>query len=604
MSSTNDARGVYLPGLDGLRAFSVLVVVAFHCGVIDGGWIGVDVFFGISGFLITGLLVAEHRREGRISLGAFWMRRIRRLVPALITLLALVAALVWLDQVEVRARDVWGALTYSTNWVHIIGGVSYWDHFSAPDPLRHLWSLAIEEQFYVVWPVVVAIVLRKHSRATLMRIAAAGAALSAIVQIVGINAGLSVDRVYQGTDTRAVAFLLGALIACGGWPPRAPRVNPRVISAIALAVLVPAAIWLPGDRTWVFSGALIVVSAAGALAVWTSATSASRVLSWPPLRAIGRWSYGIYLFHWPLAVSGRVLSMSTPARFIVVTTLATLMAALSYRFIESPVRHRRWSHRAMTAAFAAAVVIVVATLASSSGAAPALDTTVTLAPQSSQSVSDATDTSSPVDARRVMVFGDSVPAVAADELRDVADQLGLEIEVRADPGCVPSEDKRDQYGKPECVDFLKGTGSRAAEIGADVVVIWWGGTGKGFVEHGVPYYFCDAAAYDITRERIRRLVAYFDGDGRDADPTVILVSPVPRTDIGAEDAAGTECEITAYHDVAAELGLDVVDLRDTVCPSYPDDCDRVRRYDGLHYNGESATMVARVILDEVVATAG
>ena len=133
-----DRTAPYLPGLDGLRALSVLVVVAFHSGVIEGGWIGVDVFFGISGFLITGLMVAEHERNGSVALGAFWMRRLRRLVPALIVLLGLVAVLVQINQLDVTARNIWGALTYSTNWVHIFGGTSYWDQFATPDPLRHL----------------------------------------------------------------------------------------------------------------------------------------------------------------------------------------------------------------------------------------------------------------------------------------------------------------------------------------------------------------------------------------------------------------------------------------------------------------------------------
>ena len=159
-----DRTAPYLPGLDGLRALSVLVVVAFHSGVIEGGWIGVDVFFGISGFLITGLMVAEHNRNGNVALGAFWMRRLRRLVPALIVLLGLVAALVQFNQVEVTARNIWGALTYSTNWVHIFGGTSYWDQFATPDPLRHLWSLAIEEQFYVVWPIVAWYVLKRREK--------------------------------------------------------------------------------------------------------------------------------------------------------------------------------------------------------------------------------------------------------------------------------------------------------------------------------------------------------------------------------------------------------------------------------------------------------
>ena len=582
-----DHSAPYLPGLDGLRALSVLVVVAFHSGVIEGGWIGVDVFFGISGFLITGLMVAENQRNGRVALGAFWMRRIRRLVPALIVLLGLVAVLVQLNQVEVTARNIWGALTYSTNWVHIFGGTSYWDHFATPDPLRHLWSLAIEEQFYVVWPIVAWYVLKRRPPSTLGKVALVGAGVSALVQVIGIHAGLSIDRVYQGTDTRAVAFLIGAAIATRGWPPRKLVMPSWLLPAFSLVVLVPAAIWLSGDRSWVFSGPLIVISLAGIAAVVYSTTQTNQLLSSPALRLIGRWSYGIYLFHWPLVVSQKFDDLNCVVRFLVVTAISIVLSGLSYRFIESPIRNRRLPRLSMLPVAAIAVAIVVVSLVVSTPTAPALDVEVTLAPRPT------TVDSVPGDLPpRVMVFGDSVPAVAADELQAEAESRGVEIEVRADPGCVPSEDKKDQYGKPECVTFLQGTRARAQELDIDTAVIWWGGTGVGFVEHGTPYYFCEANAQQLTRDRIRRLVAYFDGVTTD----IILVAPVPRLDQTAKDVDGTECEIVAYDDVAAELGIKVVQLRDDVCPSYPDDCDRIFRYDGLHYNGEPATQVAQIIL--------
>ena len=582
-----DHSAPYLPGLDGLRALSVLVVVAFHSGVIDGGWIGVDVFFGISGFLITGLMVAEHERTGAVALGAFWMRRIRRLVPALIVLLGLIALLVQFNQVEVTARNIWGALTYSTNWVHIFGGTSYWDHFATPDPLRHLWSLAIEEQFYVVWPIVAWYVLKRCPPSMLGKVALFGAGVSALVQVVGIHAGLSIDRVYQGTDTRAVAFLIGAAIATRGWPPQKFALPSWLLPAFSVVVLVPAAIWLPGDRDWVFSGPLIVISLAGIAAVVYSTTQSNRFLSSPALRLIGRWSYGIYLFHWPLVISQKFDDLNSGVRFVVVTVLSIALAGLSYQFIESPIRHRRIPRIGLLPVALVAVSIVVVSLIVSTPTAPALNTEVTLAPRPTSV--DSIPIEQP---QRVMVFGDSVPAVAADELQAEAELLGVEIEVRADPGCVPSEDKKDQYGKPECVTFLQGTPARAQELDIDTAIIWWGGTGVGFVEHGTPYYFCDADAQQITRDRIRRLVAYFDG----VATNIILVAPVPRLDQTAKDVEGTECEIVAYDDVGAELGIKVVHLRDDVCPSYPNDCERIFRYDGLHYNGEPAAQVAKILL--------
>ncbi|MEY3618040.1 MAG: hypothetical protein RL726_738 [Actinomycetota bacterium] len=577
---------VHLPGLDGLRALSVLFVVAFHTGLIDGGWIGVDVFFAISGFLITGLMVAEHEHTGTVALGAFWGRRFRRLIPALFVLFALIVVLVRLDQVAVASRDVWGALTYSTNWVHIVGGSGYWDQFAAPDPLRHLWSLAIEEQFYLVWPVVAWFVLRRHDASALGRVAIAGAVVSAVVQVVGIHGGLSIDRVYQGTDTRAVAFLIGAALASRGWPPARPRTLSRVVASACAIPLLGAALWMPGDRDWVFSGPLIVVSVLGSVVVLLSATGESRWLALSPMRAVGRWSYGIYLFHWPLAVSNRFLRLPDFGRFVAVVLISIALAALSHRFVESPIRHRRVRRVFLVPASALAVAITVATFSVTASAEPAIVTDVTLAPR------PATTEPTTSLSTRVMVFGDSLPAVAADELRDEALARGLEIDVHADPGCVPSEDERDQYGKPECITFLRGVRQRAIDLDIDIVVVWWGGTGIGFVEQGVAHDFCAPESATITRDRIRRLISYFDG----VVDSVVLVAPVPRTDIGAADAAGTECEIGAYRDVAFELSTTLVTLRDDVCPSYPDDCERIARYDGLHYDDEAARTVAGIIL--------
>lgn len=360
-----------------------------------------------------------------------------------------------------------------------------------------------------------------------------------------------------------------------------------LLPTFSLVVLVPAAIWLPGDRNWVFSGPLIVISLAGIAAVLYSTTQSNRLLSSPALRLIGRWSYGIYLFHWPLVVSHKFDNLNSGVRFVVVTALSIALAGLSYRIVESPIRNRRLPRLSMLPVALVAVSIVVVSLVVSTPTAPALNVEVTLAPRPT------TVDSVPIELpQRVMVFGDSLPAVAADELQAEAQALGVEIEVRADPGCVPSEDKKDQYGKPECVTFLQGTPARAQELDVDTAIIWWGGTGVGFVEHGTPYFFCEDNAQQLTRDRIRRLVAYFDG----VTTNIILVAPVPRLDQTAKDVEGTECEIVAYDDVGAELGIKVVHLRDDVCPSYPDDCERIFRYDGLHYNGEPAAQVAKILL--------
>jgi peptidoglycan/LPS O-acetylase OafA/YrhL len=559
--------------------------VAFHAGLIDGGWIGVDVFFCISGFLITGLLVSEHERSGRVALGAFWLRRFRRLVPALVLLLALVSVLAWSGQVDLRSDSVWGALTYSTNWVHVVSGTSYWDQFASPDPLRHLWSLAIEEQFYIVWPVVAFVVLRRSTPHALRVVALSGAAISALVQIIGIHVGWSIDRVYQGTDTRSVAFLLGAALATRGWPPRTPRRFGRLVEGLGYLVCGTCAVLMPGDRTWIFSGPLLGVSLAGLALVHHSSTTSDRLLDARWTRAIGRWSYGIYLFHWPLVASDGLRDASSVVRFIVVSVAAVGLAALSHRFVETPIRVGRLPKGVWYAATFGAAVVVVGVVVSTESEGPVMNTSVTLAPL------EPSDGSSPGD-MRVMVFGDSVPAVAADELRSVFDSEGFDIDVYADPGCVPSPDERDQFGKPECVEFLRGARERATSLSIDTVVVWWGGTGAEFSWHGSDLSFCDSSSQDEVYERINMLVGNFDG----VVETVILVAPVPRVDIGRVDSQGTQCEIRAYEEVGRNRGIEVVRLVDAVCPSYPQDCDRIHRYDGLHFDGDAAREVAGIIL--------
>ncbi len=575
----------HLPGLDGLRALSVLAVVAFHSGLIDGGWVGVDVFFAISGFLITGLIVAERERTGTVDLTAFWRRRFRRLVPALLVLLGLVALLALIDQVDVEARNVWGALTYTTNWVHIVGGASYWDAFAAPDPLRHLWSLAIEEQFYVVWPVVAWFALRHRSARVLSRVALVLAGMSAAVQMIGTASGLSIDRVYQGTDTRAVAFLLGAALACRGWPPPVVRTRTlvRLLPVVGYCGFVAASLWLPGDRRWVFGGPLIGMSVVGVALVVHSATKSDRLLDSRILRAVGRWSYGIYLFHWPLVVCDVGEEWSAIVRFIVVSVISVALAAISYRFVEMPIRRGGVSRRALVPAAIVSTSIVVGALATTESAAPAIDTSVTLAPSSE-----------PITRPRVMVFGDSVPAVAADEIGVVAESMGIDVDVYADPGCVPSEDLRDQYGKSECLTFLREVRARAERLDIDTVVVWWGGTGSWFSWQGIEQRFCAPESQSAVRERIENLIGYFIGV---AD--VVLVAPVPRTDLGPDGAAGTRCDEEAHDTIGRERGIAVVKLSEWVCPEYPDDCERIVRYDGLHYDGESAREVARIILQAV-----
>jgi peptidoglycan/LPS O-acetylase OafA/YrhL len=330
----------------------VISVLLYHTGVLRGGWIGVDTFFVLSGYLITSLLVAEHDRTGGLSLRAFWGRRARRLLPALFLLLAGIGLFgVLVASAEARTvirQDVWGALTYSSNWVDIIRGAGYWQTFAQPSPLAHVWSLAIEEQFYLVWPLVAWWALRRGGAPRLAKVAGLGAVALVAWAVSLAWAGASVDRLYLGTDTRAPALLIGATLGAlrvGTARPELRRVA-HVAGPIGLALLVWAACALDGRDPDVYRGALLGVSLAGALAVVGASQVDSgwfgRVLGWRPLCVIGLLSYGIYLAHWPVLLAvDHGTHLGPWATTAVVAPLTLAVAAASYLLVEHPIRQRR-----------------------------------------------------------------------------------------------------------------------------------------------------------------------------------------------------------------------------------------------------------------------
>jgi peptidoglycan/LPS O-acetylase OafA/YrhL len=361
----------YMPGLDGLRALAVLAVIAYHeqFGWAQGGLLGVGVFFTLSGFLITSLLVGEWSADGRIKLGDFWLHRARRLLPALFVMLAVVTAWVTLEdraRLENLRSAVGAAAGYFSNWYLIARNQSYFSRFAPPAPLDHLWSLAVEEQFYLLWPLllIVGLILlrrRKVPGAWLILPTAVLTIASAVAMASLYLPGFDPTRVYEGTDTRAFGLLIGAILALA-WPSPgrlgahgAPSKRRRILldaAGVAGLAVICVMIWRVGEYSpFAYRGGLVALSVATAAVVAATAYPGSLVgqaLGWGPLRWIGVRSYGIYLWHFPVIVmTSRANVKPSLALAGLQTAASILLAALSWQLIEEPIRHgaigRAWA---------------------------------------------------------------------------------------------------------------------------------------------------------------------------------------------------------------------------------------------------------------------
>lgn len=374
----------HVPGLDGLRGLAVIGVLLFHGGFswASGGYLGVSAFFTLSGYLITSLLIAEKNRTGRIALGTFWSRRVRRLLPASLAALAGISIYAWfwapdLQRVHLRG-DLIGSLFYVANWRLLARGSSYAEIQSSPSLVSHFWSLAIEEQFYVLWPLLVAGLLAWRGRRAL--VAASGVLLvgSVAMCIVLMDVvGSSLDAVYFGTGTRAAELLVGALLAVAVPAARAvsgPPERARVFVALGtVALVVMLVLWSVAEHgdAWQYRGgfALHGVLTAVVVAGVVHPGPLGRVLSWRPLRAAGLVSYGLYLYHWPVfvIVDEDRLDIGQWPLFGVRMAITIGLTLVSYRFLEQPIRRggvipeRRLWPAALLGMFVVLVLILLGT---------------------------------------------------------------------------------------------------------------------------------------------------------------------------------------------------------------------------------------------------
>lgn len=509
------APGSGVPALNGIRGVAVALVVVGHGGIpgVDGGFIGVDLFFVLSGFLITSLLLDELGRTGRIDLRGFWIRRARRLLPALLLMgLAVVAVrtLFSPDSVETLRTDAVAAFLWTANWAFIAHKADYFSQGAAPSPLQHTWSLGVEEQYYLVWPAL--LVLIALALAGLARWRGATATLGRVRIVVAVVAGLGVlasateavlmasdarlNRVYFGTDTRAQALLVGAAAAAllvrdwpavlAGWSlirSRWVKWVARILPVLGVVVLAEVVHRATGSATEFRHGLLIVVAVAAAAVIVPTALDqdgpVARVLEVRPLVWLGVISYGVYLWHWPvfLVLNGERTGWAGYPLFAARCAATLGAAALSWWLIEQPVRRWRPVHvpvlrlAGAMAATAVAVTMVVVPQATRTGSGPMPDVSAAALVETVRPAPPAHAGPRP---HTVAVFGDSI---AWTIMRYLPPTPGISFLDRTTIGCGVVRGGPYRYSgrsleqKPECDTWPERWSERIAHDRPDVVLL-------------------------------------------------------------------------------------------------------------------------------------
>lgn len=371
----------YIPGLDGLRTLAVFAVIAYHLDLswAPGGLLGVNLFFVLSGYLITNILQVQWEHSGTLNLKNFWLRRAKRLLPALFVMLA--GVMLWTvlfapERLAALKSEIMAAVFYVSNWYLIFHEVSYFESFGPPSPFGHLWSLAIEEQFYLFWPLLLGLGFRLlRQRKWIIGGTMAIALISALAMALIYIPGYDPSRVYYGTDTRAFALLLGAALAMV-WP--SGRLSAELTGARRLALDgagifgLLVVLWMifrtNQYQPFLYQSGLLIFSVAAAVLVAVLAHPASRLsglFGWGPLCLLGKWSYGIYLWHYPIIVlSSPLVNTGGPdaLRSLCQISISVLLAALSYYLIEEPIRYGRVKPLRLSARVSVSMLLIFAVL--------------------------------------------------------------------------------------------------------------------------------------------------------------------------------------------------------------------------------------------------
>lgn len=510
-------RSSGIPALDGIRAIAVALVLVGHGGIpgVGGGFIGVDIFFVLSGFLITSLLIDELGRNGRIELTGFWIRRARRLLPALLVMVLAVAfarSVFPPDAVDGLRDDGVAAFLWVANWAFVAHKTDYFSQGDAPSPLQHTWSLGVEEQFYLIWPVLlvgvavlIGAILKRYGtsatvnqvRITIGVLAVIGAAASAAEAIL-LADDSALNRVYFGTDTRAQALLIGAAASAflvrdwpalmAGWPVIRRRWTHwfgRAASLAGLAVLAVIAHTATGSSHEFRRGLLTLTALAAAAVIVQAAldqeSATARVLSFPPLVWLGAISYGVYLWHWPifLVLNGERTGWSGYQLFAARCAATLALAIASWWLIEQPIRRWRPVHvpvlrmAGATVATAAAVTMVVVPVKGTGPTTPPdLSAATIISPV--ETVRPAPPLHAGPRQHTVSVFGDSI---AWTMMRYLPPTPGINFLDRSTIGCGIARGGPYRYQgqtleqKPECDAWPERWAQRIAYDKPDVVLL-------------------------------------------------------------------------------------------------------------------------------------
>lgn len=616
------SKSHYIPGIDGIRTIAVLSVMVFHFGLpVHGGFIGVDIFFVISGFLITSLLIRDYFDNGHISLARFWVRRMRRLIPGMaVMVIAVVIAAIFLSSLTVRLNlrgDLISTLAYFANW-HFINNSSYFASDGTVSPLLHMWSLAVEEQFYILWPLFIALIFQAMKRRVnglfwISLCVVAGSALS----MAALWVNQATERAYMGTDTRVFQLAMGAALAtfitlktkCVGSP------SVRSIFATGGLVILVICFFALGNESgpinfYAHGGAFVVGLATVGL-LWATASGShllTPVLSNTPMTYLGRLSYGMYLWHWPLFIFGVVLlpsgyPLAELVNAIVLSVLTIILAGLSYHFIELPLRTRgplvSWPQWRVLIAIPMSLLIIGVV--------------------SQQALSRVTSE------KIVMLVGDSVPARLAEKFDNYASKKGWHV-INAAKGSCPAlgvwiaDPSGKDFGRGKtCRDEIRRQQIKTLNDYHPSVVIWWSRyeIADRFDKNGDHLSPSQSRFWQLQKNDLSAQVETFTADGAQ-----LVFVPIEPTGIGIKSRCTSEkChwflrrlispEGISFQKKWNEILKDAttinpnthyLDITKNVCRNNAIPCNDLidgtsARSDGTHYVGKGISKVVPTIID-------